>query len=45
MFFDPQGITALLDQINFQVTDADREVISDRLKDVLETARSEVNGE
>lgn len=45
MFFDPQGITALLDQINFQVTDADREVISDRLKDVLESARSEVNGE
>jgi len=38
MFFDPQGITALLDQINFQFTDTDRDTLGDLLAGLIENA-------
>lgn len=42
MFFDPQGITALLDQINFQFTDTDRDTLGELLAGLIENAE---NGE
>jgi hypothetical protein len=38
MFFDPQGLTALLDQINFQFTDTDRDTLGELLADLIEKA-------
>lgn len=35
MFFDPQGLTALLDQINFQFTDDDRDLMTTALQSLL----------
>jgi hypothetical protein len=40
MFFDPQGITALLDQINFQFTDTDRDTLGELLASLIEDADS-----
>lgn len=34
MFFDANGITTLLDQINFEFTDADRDVLAAELEDL-----------
>lgn len=36
MFFDQNGITALLDQIQFQVTDSDRELLAGILQELKE---------
>lgn len=36
MFFGPEALTALLDQINFQFTDDDRELMSSALQSLLE---------
>lgn len=36
MFFDTQGLTALLDQIQFQVTDSDRELLAGILQELKE---------
>lgn len=41
MFFDPQGLTALLDQINFEFTDDDRDLLSESLKDMIEEGGGE----
>lgn len=41
MFFDPQGLTALLDQIDFQFTDDDRDLLASALKDMIEEGGSE----
>jgi hypothetical protein len=38
MFFDPQGITALLDQIAFQFTDTDRDTLGELLAGLIENA-------
>jgi hypothetical protein len=38
MFFDPQGITALLDQISFQFTDTDRDTLGELLAGLIENA-------
>ena len=38
MFFDPQGLTALLDQINFQFTDTDRDTLGELLAGLIENA-------
>ena len=38
MFFDPQGLTALLDQINFQFTDTDRDTLGEMLASLIENA-------
>jgi hypothetical protein len=40
MFFDPQGLTALLDQINFQFTDTDRDTLGELLAGLIENADS-----
>jgi hypothetical protein len=34
MFFDPNGLTALLDQIKFEFTDADRDLLAAELNDL-----------
>ena len=36
MFFDPNGITALLDQIKFEFTDADRDLLAAELNELRE---------
>lgn len=41
MFFDPQGLTALLDQIDFQFTDDDRDLLASSLKDMIEEGGGE----
>lgn len=41
MFFDPSGITGLLDQINFQFTDDDREALQTELQGMLDAAEAE----
>jgi hypothetical protein len=38
MFFDPQGITALLDQISFPFTDTDRDTLGELLAGLIENA-------
>lgn len=38
MFFDPQGLTALLDQISFQFTDTDRDTLGELLAGLIENA-------
>jgi hypothetical protein len=38
MFFSPEGVTGLLDQINFQFTDADRETLQGELQALLDEA-------
>jgi hypothetical protein len=40
MFFDPQGITALLDEINFVFTDGDRENLAEALQELLTAAEA-----
>ena len=40
MFFDPQGLTALLDEINFQFTDTDRDTLGELLAGLIENAES-----
>ena len=37
MFFDQTGLTSLLDQINFEVTDADREMLAAALEELRES--------
>lgn len=44
MFFDQQGITGLLDQINFEFTDDDRQILSDALQELMDAAEA-VSGE
>ena len=41
MFFDPQGLTALLDQIDFQFTDDDRDLLSGALRELIEEGGGE----
>jgi hypothetical protein len=38
MFFSPEGVTGLLDQINFQFTDADRQLLQEELQELLNEA-------
>ena len=38
MFFDQNGLTALLDQINFEFTDADRDLLAAELQDLRTAA-------
>lgn len=37
MFFDPNGLTALLDQIKFEFTDADRDLLADTLQELRDS--------
>ena len=41
MFFDPMGLTALLDQINFEFTDTDRDTLGEMLANLIENAEGE----
>lgn len=45
MFFDPQGLTALLDQINFQFSDTDRDTLGELLAAMVENAEHHVTTE
>lgn len=38
MFFDPQGLTALLDEIKFEFTDTDRDTLGELLNGLIENA-------
>ena len=41
MFFGPEALTALLDQINFEFTDDDRALMSNALQSLVESANGE----
>lgn len=38
MFFSPEGVTGLLDQINFEFTDTDRDLLQQELQEILDQA-------